>query len=292
MTRHTFQSFWWGNALSPYEILCLKSFIACGHGFDLYTFDQNIIVPAGVQVCDASQLITKDQFFVYQSGFGQGSPAAFANLFRYRLLAERGGWWTDTDVVCLSEHVPVFAEFFARQDADVINVALLYFEAHDPVMVHCLDQTMKLGRNVQWGETGPHLLTRVLQQFGRSDRVVSPDICYPVHWTRALDALRPSQASALVEQTRSSLFLHLWNEVLRYVGVQKTHIPPKNSFLRGLIDLYQVGGWMAEYNERDIEDIVIRETASASGIQRNSPCPCGSGKRWKHCHGRFIAAAG
>ena len=32
MARHTFQSFWWGDALSPYEVLCLKSFIACGYG--------------------------------------------------------------------------------------------------------------------------------------------------------------------------------------------------------------------------------------------------------------------
>jgi preprotein translocase subunit SecA len=22
-------------------------------------------------------------------------------------------------------------------------------------------------------------------------------------------------------------------------------------------------------------------------VQRNAPCPCGSGKKFKHCHGRF-----
>jgi uncharacterized protein YecA (UPF0149 family) len=22
-------------------------------------------------------------------------------------------------------------------------------------------------------------------------------------------------------------------------------------------------------------------------VQRNAPCPCGSGKKYKHCHGRF-----
>ena len=30
-----------------------------------------------------------------------GSLAAFSNLFRYKLLLERGGWWVDTDVICL-----------------------------------------------------------------------------------------------------------------------------------------------------------------------------------------------
>jgi preprotein translocase subunit SecA len=25
--------------------------------------------------------------------------------------------------------------------------------------------------------------------------------------------------------------------------------------------------------------------ATWTGIQRNAPCPCGSGKKYKHCHG-------
>ncbi|MFM7542552.1 MAG: SEC-C metal-binding domain-containing protein [Actinomycetales bacterium] len=26
-------------------------------------------------------------------------------------------------------------------------------------------------------------------------------------------------------------------------------------------------------------------TVTASGVSRNSPCPCGSGKKYKRCHG-------
>ena len=291
MARHTFQSFWWGDALSPYEVLCLKSFIACGYGFDLYTFDRDIVVPEGVRVCDASEIIEQDQLFVYEQGFGKGSPAAFANLFRYKLLAERGGWWSDADVVCLSERVPIFTEFFARQDGEVINNALLFFEARHPVMMHCLDQAVKLGRNVRWGETGPHLLTRVLLQFGCSDRAVSPAICYPVHWTHVLDVLRPSQADTLAERTQSSLFLHLWNERFRPAGVQKTLMPPKNSLLRRLIDMHRVTGWTGEYDEHDVETLAMRY-ATALNLPRNSLCPCQSGRKWKHCHGRYLGSAG
>jgi hypothetical protein len=32
-SEHTFQSFWWGKELSPYEVLCLKSFVAHGYKF-------------------------------------------------------------------------------------------------------------------------------------------------------------------------------------------------------------------------------------------------------------------
>ena len=125
-------------------------------------------------------------------------------LFRYKLLVERGGWWSDTDIVCLSENVPDFDEFFAWQDSKVINNALLYFEAHHPVMVDCLDLAMKLGRNVRWGEAGPRMLTRVLQELGRSDRAMSPEVCYPVQWGHALELLQPSQAS-VIDQTDTIL---------------------------------------------------------------------------------------
>jgi hypothetical protein len=51
---HTFQSFWHGDALSPYELFCLKSFIDCGYAVDLYTYDMDLVVPTGVRVCDAA----------------------------------------------------------------------------------------------------------------------------------------------------------------------------------------------------------------------------------------------
>src|SRR6187549_1688111 len=88
-------------------------------------------------------------------GFGKGSPSAFSNHFRYRLLAEKGGWWIDTDVVCLSDRIPAVAEFYARQDADFVACGTMHFEPGHPVMLRCLEQTMKLGRAVKWGDTGP-----------------------------------------------------------------------------------------------------------------------------------------
>ena len=165
--RHTFQSFWHGGALSPYELFCLKSFIDCGYAVDLYTYDLKLVAPAGVRVCDAAELVSRDEVFVYQAeGFGKGSPSAFSNYFRYKLLAERGGWWIDTDVVCLTDCIPVVNEFFARQDKDFVACGTMYFPPRHPIMLRCLEQTIKLGRTVKWGNTGPHMLTRVLEERG------------------------------------------------------------------------------------------------------------------------------
>jgi hypothetical protein len=175
--RRRFQSFWHGGVLSPYEQFCLKSFVDCGYTVDLYTYDLALAVPAGVRVRDAAELISPDEVFVYQAeGFGKGSPSAFSNYFRYKLLVEKGGWWIDTDVVCLTDRIPVVDEFFARQDNDIVACGTMYFEPRHPVMVQCLEQARKLGRAVKWGDTGPHLLTRVLEERGCVDRALPPSV--------------------------------------------------------------------------------------------------------------------
>jgi Glycosyl transferase family 2/Alpha 1,4-glycosyltransferase conserved region len=252
--HHRFQSFWYGEALSPYELFCLKSFIDNGHAVDLYTYDANLVAPEGVRICNAAELIPQDEVFVYQpEGFGKGSPSAFSNVFRYKLLIEKGGWWIDTDVVCLTDRVPVVNEFFARQDADLVACGTMYFEPHHPVMVQCLDQAVKLGRTVKWGDTGPRLLTRVLQECGALDRAVPALVCYPIHYNQALDMLRPSRTAVLAPRVESSLFLHVWNSMLVHRGVQKACRPPKGSLLRRFTDEHPVDGWIGEYDESTLE---------------------------------------
>jgi hypothetical protein len=253
---HTFQTFWWGDALSPYEAFCLKSFIDHGHKIDLYTFDPNLSVPTGVSIRDASALISYDRFFTYESGAGKGSPAAFANLFRYRLLAEKGGWWIDTDVVCLSAAIPHFGQFFAQQDAEFVNNAILFFEAHHPAMIRCYARAEQLGSSVQWGDTGPQLLTQVLRDLGIIEQAHPPSSCYPVYYLEALDLLRPSESAAILERGKSSLFLHLWNEILRRNEIRKECLPPRGSVVRRLIEDHQVPGWTGEYDSETLERLL------------------------------------
>jgi hypothetical protein len=98
---------WIGKHLSLVELLCLHSFLRQGHEFHLWTYDQlETPVPSGIFIEDASQIIASDEVFAYrnrnQFGHGKGSYAGFSDIFRYRLLYLKGGWWTDMDVVCLS----------------------------------------------------------------------------------------------------------------------------------------------------------------------------------------------
>ncbi|MBV8751464.1 MAG: hypothetical protein JO328_01230 [Hyphomicrobiales bacterium] len=249
-----FQSFWWGECLSPYEWLSLKSFVDFGHRFDLYTFDPDIAVPAQVRVCDAAEWVSRNEFFVYQDGFGKGSPAAFANVFRYQLLGERGGWWVDTDVVCLSDDIPDYPQFVARQDEDLVNIAVLRFPPQHPVMLRCLELAREKGRSVRWGETGPQLLTQVLHELGNTEGTFDSSLCYPIHYNDALAVLQPSQAERVAGRLTGARFLHLWNTMLRNAGVWKTYLPPRGSMLRRLVEQHQISGWTGEYDEAGLSE--------------------------------------
>lgn len=82
ISPHIFQTFWWGDALSPYEMLCLKSFVDYGHQVHLYSYTTQLAVPEGVVVRDATALIAGDRFFAYESGAEKAlrprSPICFA----------------------------------------------------------------------------------------------------------------------------------------------------------------------------------------------------------------------
>ena len=101
-TKYPVQGLWVGTHLSPIEINCIQSYINQGHDFHLYSYNDFDNLPEGTILQDANSIIPENQIFRYKSGPGKGSLAAFADLFRYHLLSEQGGWWTDMDFLCMN----------------------------------------------------------------------------------------------------------------------------------------------------------------------------------------------
>ncbi|MFK7946491.1 MAG: glycosyltransferase [Saprospiraceae bacterium] len=101
------QSLWIGKTLSPLELLTLHSFIYYGHEFHLYLYEElETKIPEEVVVKNANEILPASRIFRYKyndpiSKQGKGSVAGFSDIFRYKLLYEKGGWWVDMDVTCL-----------------------------------------------------------------------------------------------------------------------------------------------------------------------------------------------
>jgi hypothetical protein len=171
----------------------------------------------------------------------------------------------------------------------------MYFKPQHPVMVRCLEQATKLGRAVKWGDSGPRLFTRVLTDFGLIERAAPSSVCYPTHYTQALDALRPSQITALAPQIEGALFLHLWNGMLTFGGVNKTFLPPKGSLLRAWIDKYPVDGWTGEYDDWTLEQVLDLKAELNARAEENIRMQSGlelqimENERLKEAHERQMA---
>jgi hypothetical protein len=146
----------------------------------------------------------------------------------------------------------------ARQVDGLVNNAVLRFERRHPVMLRCIELAEEKGRSVRWGDTGPLLLTRVMQELGETQGIFDPSVCYPVDHLHALDVLRPSALARVTARSDGSQFLHLWNQMLKQAGVRKTCLPPRGSLLRRLVERHQIGGWVGEYDDAAVEEAVER----------------------------------
>ena len=105
--------FWHGGPLTLYEAACLRSFVKAGAAVRLFSFDDTLHVPAGVELWDARLYAEVSETQCFQQGHHDVSLAAFSDMFRYRLLADAPGWWFDTDVMCL-QPVDAFAPLVAK----------------------------------------------------------------------------------------------------------------------------------------------------------------------------------
>jgi len=93
----------WLGKLGDMQLLSIKSFLKRGHRYILWVYngvDQSLIpdnIPDGVTIMDANDILDKKYIFYHWTG----NLATFADIFRFKLLYDRGGWWVDLDLVCL-----------------------------------------------------------------------------------------------------------------------------------------------------------------------------------------------
>lgn len=234
------QSLWIGNALSMMERLCISSFLKNGHEFHLYVYNEVKGIPDGTIIKDANTILSVDKIFKYKQ---HDSYAGFSNIFRYKLLLEKGNIWTDTDVICLrpfdyqSEYV--FANELVKKkkgsaDQKKSKVASCVIKAPSDceIMQYCYDTSASRDpQSLIWGEIGPDLLTHAVEKYSQQSSIVKPtDIC-PVNWWNYKRLVSDSLLVGVVEKLRlfyhHSHAIHLWNEMWRRNGIDKNgHVPP------------------------------------------------------------------
>lgn len=213
------QTLWIGPALSSMERLSLRSFLANGHEVELYTYGDVAGVPRGTTVRDGNEVLPSSRVFQYRDF---PSYSGFSNYFRYRLLLLRGGWWIDTDMICLrplsdlgGEHV--FASE-RHEGTTYISSGLIKAPAGSAAMEWAWNSCdARDPTTIRWGETGPRLLAEAVTRFGLESSVQPVESFCPIgyaEWERLLDPDAPPLEGA-------PHAVHLWNEMWRRAGRDK-----------------------------------------------------------------------
>ena len=148
-----------GSTLSVMEQLSISSFLLNGHDYHLYVYEQPANLPVGKVLMDAAEILPQSSIFQYVN---RPTYAGFANSFRYKLLLDPGGWWADTDVVCLKPFEFPSDHVFSSQEGDGTDVAttsVIKAPSGSPTMTMAWDICQsKHPTNLRWGETGPTLM--------------------------------------------------------------------------------------------------------------------------------------
>jgi SAM-dependent methyltransferase len=238
--RHEFRSFWLGERISPLEYLCIQSFLSHGHRYVLYTYGPVAGLPPGCELADARQVLPEERVFVH-SGAEAGSPAGFANLFRYKLLRDEGGWWVDADVLCRRAELPESEYVFASEaPPHRFNNAILRAPKGSALMSLAFERALELGTDLKFGTTGALLLTAMIDELGlRGARWKKAEL-YPWSWPEALAVLDRAQTARLERLAEGSVFCHFWTSMLARYDIDRDKRPPRGSLLDRLYDAYEV----------------------------------------------------
>jgi hypothetical protein len=160
-----------------------------------------------------------------------GGIPAFADLFRYQLLHDLGGWWVDTDVYCLTPDLPAVDYAWAEEEPGQLNNAILKLPAGDPLAARLRDLARERSSQPgRWGALGPALLTEVILGAGHAP-ILSSSACYPLHWLEAHYTWLPERRNEVESRLRGAGFLHLWMKALTDCGIDLYRKAPAGSWL-------------------------------------------------------------
>jgi len=218
---------WIGSELSTMEILSMRSFLAHGHEYHLYVYEEIANVPPGIVVKDASTIIPYDKVFKIA-----GSYAGFSDGFRYKLLLSQPGFWADTDVICIKPFVFEQELVFATEripNSTAIKVASCVIGVRQPnseVMAYCYERTLNVDLdNYRWGMIGPDLVTQAVKVLGLQNFIQPPEVfCAIDYWnwswfTRPFLTLNLSHPAIYA--------VHLWHQMWKVNKVdENAQFPP------------------------------------------------------------------
>lgn len=236
--------FWAYGDFSQIERLAASSYIANGFELKVWTYGDIPNLPSRAQQLDARTILPETRVFTYNNG----SYAGFADLFRYTLLSQHGGLWSDTDIICL-KHVSQFYNIFSSdgfwvsertENSIRLNNNLIYHpqpRRGDLISLAAVIADQLNQDILSWGICGPKLLTNLALEYpDLAPTIMAPLFANPINWWDCPSLLLQPHG---LDPRQDFWFLHCYNEMWRQSNIDKNAPFPANSILGQLCDRYQ-----------------------------------------------------
>ena len=239
MALDRISTLWMGSPLSMMERLSIASFLLNGHGVDLYVYgdmreyaiDLNDM-PDDVALHNANSIIPEEKVFKIRGGY-----SSFSDFFRWKVILDKGGWWADTDTVCLrpfdfsSDYVFV-GGLGKPGSGDCVSSGMFKAPKDSPVIQYGWDKCMTMDiPKMEWGQAGPPLFTEAVHKFNLTQHIISGTLFFPVYYTEAPRAFIDTYVPRIAPDCYS---IHLFNEMWRLAGVDKNATYPSTSLYEQL----------------------------------------------------------
>ena len=227
------QSLWIGDELSIMEQLSIKSFLHHGHEYHLYIYHPIENIPKGTIIKDANEIVPEKKIFRYKNG----SVSAFSNYFRFKLLYLKGGYWADTDLICIrpiiinQPYVISSEPINNKYNEKTINAGLLKFPKESQSALHGFSLQKLIKKKIQKGEIewqgGPLVVKKIVELYDLEKYVLQWEGISSCGWFDAESIVNSnykcnSKVIKKIEDIPEKMYgIHLWNEVWRRKGLDK-----------------------------------------------------------------------
>lgn len=210
------QSLWIGNHLSTMEILCIKSFLHHGHDFHLYIYENIDNIPLGTTVKNGNEILSKNFIFKYSQNSNENSTksfSGFSNIFRYKLLYDKGGYWVDMDMICLKpfnfKDPYIFSsEYDKDTKKQITNAGVIKAPKNNLFCKYALEVCSKKDlNNLKWGEIGPKLVRKSVEHYNLHQYIKKYQHFCPIYYTDLDNIIKKCKTNMI-----NSYAIHLWND--------------------------------------------------------------------------------
>ena len=235
----TLRTFWNGDSITPYQLLCLRSFVDHGHRVEVFSYNLKLIVPKWLTLRDAEEILPRGKVLHPL----EERMAIRANRFRWALLKKFGGWWIDPDIMLMKPDLPDTDVFFGNLDAfGEVPTAALKFPANHKIVDEALARSIaEDDAQPESDRAGSGMLTILASENGLDLANDSGKSLGPITWFNVLDLFNPAKAVEMAERIGNERFLHIQSDVWRRAGIHPWLAPPDGAFLDALFARFDIG---------------------------------------------------